>query len=208
MKLKFELVNGCGVLVENRLIVDGKKYIDSINKAIHTWDMGSGIHEGKSTWCDVIIFAEKELGLDVPVFEWRDFEPNEKSLLSMFYNVCKATYPEFDEWIEAKEYKKWLEKSNPAKYTEDEVVEFVMSVISQYEFGNKNIHNRELITESLKSIQKYPKYVVMESEYDCCKRYVNCKGCDATSEMINYRLKLLTNSDGKQQGIVKEILWT
>lgn len=34
-------------------------------------------------------------------------------------------------------------------YTEEQVIEFTMAMISQYEFGNKNIHNRELLKESL-----------------------------------------------------------
>jgi len=34
-------------------------------------------------------------------------------------------------------------------YTEEQVIEFTMNIISQYEFGNKNIHNRELLKESL-----------------------------------------------------------
>jgi hypothetical protein len=36
----------------------------------------------------------------------------------MFYNICKATYPNFDEWIEAKEYNKAKEKY---KYTEEDL---------------------------------------------------------------------------------------
>lgn len=34
-------------------------------------------------------------------------------------------------------------------YTEEQVIDFAMSMISQYEFGNKNIWNRELLKESL-----------------------------------------------------------
>ncbi len=36
----------------------------------------------------------------------------------MFYNICKATYPNFDEWIEAKEYNKAKEKY---KYTGEDL---------------------------------------------------------------------------------------
>lgn len=35
----------------------------------------------------------------------------------MFYGILKATYPDFDEWVEAKEYNKAKEKY---KYTEDD----------------------------------------------------------------------------------------
>ena len=34
-------------------------------------------------------------------------------------------------------------------YTEEQVIEFTMNMISQYKFGNTNIHNRELLKESL-----------------------------------------------------------
>jgi hypothetical protein len=36
----------------------------------------------------------------------------------MFYNICKATYPYFDEWIEAKEYNKTKEKY---KWTDEDL---------------------------------------------------------------------------------------
>ena len=39
---------------------------------------------------------------------------------------------------------------------------------------------------------KQPKWFVAETEYDCCNRYQNCIGCDATAEMINLRLKTTT----------------
>jgi hypothetical protein len=47
--------------------------------------------------------------------------------------------------------------------------------------------------EFIKSLkQPKPKWFVAETEYDCCNRYQNCKGCDATAEMINLRLKTTT----------------
>ena len=44
---------------------------------------------------------------------------------------------------------------------------------------------------------KTPTHFEFEMEYDCCGRYVNCKGCDATAEMINLRHKTTTNSQGQ-----------
>lgn len=35
------------------------------------------------------------------------------------------------------------------KFTEDDMVEFAMNMISQYQFGNTNIHNRSMLRESL-----------------------------------------------------------
>ena len=34
-------------------------------------------------------------------------------------------------------------------FTEEQVIDFAMCMISQYEFGNKNIWNKELLKESL-----------------------------------------------------------
>lgn len=50
--------------------------------------------------------------------------------------------------------------------------------------------------ESL-SQPKYPIAFMFETEYDCCGRYENCKGCDATAEMINLRPKTTTKSQGQ-----------
>jgi hypothetical protein len=195
-KLKFEPVNGYGVLVENKLIVDGEKYTDSINKAIHNWDMGTGIHKEKSAWCDVIIFAEKELGLEgVPIFEWREFEV----------------------WQKSKEVKHWGQfastafvkgyKSNPAKYTESDLRSAIkMAVKGMLDSG---IKGWTTITENeiIQSLQKYPKWVVMESY---CTYGDNCpsEGAYDKQHLCNVEYKLFTNSEGKQQGTVKEIIWT
>ena len=212
MKLKFELVNGCGVLVENRLIVDGEKYIDSINKAIHTWDMGSGIHEGKSTWCNVIIFAEKELGLDVPVFEWRDFEV-EKFAEKECEKEFKIKHPSDEtKWKKAlwKDGFTHNHKSNPAKYTEDDLRKVIaMSKIASthdglidmdswisngYEGAIPAYSEEEII----QSLQKYPKYVVMVETISLYK------GNGTYGSIVP---RIFTNSDGEQQGVIKELIW-
>jgi hypothetical protein len=182
MKLKFELVNGYGILVDEEAeIKEGEWAIEMYNGQSQAVNPLKFTDENGNNWfvrkmnmycgkndheAHKIIFAEKELKLEgVPVFEWRDFEPNEKSLLSMFYNVCKATYPEFDEWIEAKEYKKWLEKSNPAKYTEEDLQKAFHAgeeriLKREYE---KGLSELDSYTNLKKSLQKYPQYVVMEN---------------------------------------------
>lgn len=43
---------------------------------------------------------------------------------------------------------------------------------------------------------KYPIGLECEMEYDCCGRYQNFKGCDATADIINVRLKTTSNSQG------------
>jgi hypothetical protein len=219
MKLKFELFNGYGVLIdENPVLNKGNLYIDRDGKiktvgkteggliySIEDMDEDEFNHHYFDRNCEImgkIIFAEPELKLEgVPVFEWKDFEPNEKSLLSMFYNVCKATYPEFDEWIEAKEYKKWLNKSNQAKYTEDDLRKITQAAFVVMSNPETVIADFDRWFEKrLQSLQKYPKWVVMESEYFKVNGMID--------EASSIRSKLYTNSDGKQQGIVKELIWT
>ena len=41
------------------------------------------------------------------------------------------------------------------KFTEDDMVEFAMNMISQYQFGNTNIHNRGILMESLPKKELY-----------------------------------------------------
>ena len=50
------------------------------------------------------------------------FEEIKYDFAEMFYNLLKATYTDFDEWVEAKEYKKAKEKY---KFTEDDVIKIV-----------------------------------------------------------------------------------
>ena len=52
---------------------------------------------------------------------------------------------------------------------------------------------------------KSPITFMFETEYDCCNRYENCKGCDATAEMINLRPKTTTNSQGQTVWVGKYI---
>jgi hypothetical protein len=217
MKLKFELVNGYGILVdqEAEITKNGYHYNPRTKTATKNSKVGNNALI-KYADCIEIIFAEPELKLEgVPVFEWRDFEPNEKSLLSMFYNTCKATYPLFDDWIEAKEYKKWLEKYNPAKYTENDLMILSNFIIEFYEYQMENKHFidkygfsvdkldlSDAIYKLIQSLQKYPQYVVMESE-----EVIVGVTEDGSEYVTELNLKLYNNSEGKQQGTVNELIW-
>jgi hypothetical protein len=212
MKLKFELVNGYGILIDEEAeIKEGDLIFDSDIKRIVVADSLKVITSTKR-YCDYyhkIIFAEKELNLGVPVFEWKDFD--------YFYEIAKRRYfnPETGECIRstigADDYIEGFKegyKSNPAKYTEEDLRKITQAAFVVMSNPETVIADFDRWFEKrLQSLQKYPKYVVMESEYDCCKRYVNCKGCDATPEMINYRPKLFINSEDKQQGVIKELIW-
>jgi hypothetical protein len=54
-------------------------------------------------------------------------------------------------------------------YTEEQVIEFTMNMISQYEFGNKVIWNREL----LKELFQYVEPIELPSDEDLDKWIVN-----------------------------------
>ena len=116
MKLKFELINGYGVLVDE----ESDPFLLPIGKTVlHIEDNYKGfikiekdtilgfILSGKRIYWEVI-FAEKELGLDVPVFEWRDFEVKKLANEKFDFSFNKVTF--------IQGY-----KSNTAKYTEEDL---------------------------------------------------------------------------------------
>ena len=198
MKLKFELVNGYGVLVdEEEEIIAGDLILwnGKVKTAIDT----EYIHPSHK-----IIFAEPELKLEgVPVFEWRDFEV----------------------WQKSKEVKHWGQfastafvkgyKSNPAKYTEGDLKKILE------EWGERVRYDNEGYTCSfekwwsqkrshiIQSLQKYPKWVVMESEIISLLPTGNhtIKKEDV-SKTFKTDFKLFTNSEGKKQGTIEELIWT
>ena len=73
-------------------------------------------------------------------------------------------------------------------YTEEQVIDFTMSMISQYEFGNKNIWNRELLKESLdcKTPIELPSDEDIEKEFDTHneKYYIFTEGAKWMKEQI------------------------
>ena len=190
--LKFELVNGYGVLVdEEEEIIAGDLILwnGKVKTAIDT----EYIHPSHK-----IIFAEPELKLEgVPVFEWRDFEV----------------------WQKSKEVKHWGQfastafvkgyKSNPAKYTEEDLRKAIQLTLIDAEKSVmwSDIYHHHLSNKIIQSLQKYPKYVVMESEEKEVKVYDNSGGHPGGHWEIFNSTKLFTNSEGKQQGTVKELIW-
>jgi hypothetical protein len=208
-KLKFELVNGYGVLVDREVKIDKDDFYISWEDSYTTpkWVIyckSTGLN-GKNPM--KIIFAEKELGLDVPIFEWRDFEVENN--------------PNIHDWVQEvilKEGKYWNDqdalepvyygiikgyKSNPAKYTEEDLRKAI-EMARDYPADVVGYQKDEII----QSLQKYPKYVVMEM------KVVNDFGEPYSFDDMDfgvereYRPKLFTNSDGKSQGTVKELIWT
>jgi len=204
MKLKFELVNGYGILVdqEAEITKNGYHYNPRTKTATKNSKVGNNALI-KYAECIEIIFAEPELKLeDVPVFEWRDFEveklTNEKyndPLVFSNGNIKKLGF------IEGY-------KSNPAKYTENDLRN-AMKMMMQGSIVDDEYYPLFSEDEIMQSLQKCPEYVVMESEGYCGSPYTTerCPKCIDSCDRAYTRLKLFTNSEGKQQGTVKELIW-
>lgn len=205
MKLKTEVVNGYLVLVdEDAEIKDGDWFFldmtdNNLPNELHQMGPNKKSKTGginfyhNTAWtncCSKIIFAEPELKLEgVPVFEWRDFDEDEiaESVLRKQNWDTTITLPFNQGFIQGY-------KSNPAKYTESDLEDLLIAY-------NKARDNDEhfFIDEYIQSLQKYPKWVVMESEYFKVNGMID--------EASSIRSKLFTNSEGKQEGTVKELIW-
>jgi hypothetical protein len=220
MKLKFELVNGFGVLVDE----EADPFLLPVGKTVlHVEDSYRGFRKiekdtilgfllsGKRIYWEVV-FAEKELGLDVPVFEWRDFEVEKLAIKEFPHDTGMSI-------VARGAFRKGY-KSNPAKYTENDLREAIAFGKEQgvyYEFATQSDSSKEYakglqqdqqehIEIFIQSLQKYPAYIVMSMEA------INDFGEPYSFDDIDfgvekeYRLKLYTNSEGKQQGTVKELI--
>jgi hypothetical protein len=186
MKLKFELVNGYGVLLDDSIAETGKPYYGYGQKKVYIKQKGV-IQAG-----DTIVFAEKELGLDVPVFEWRDFEVEKLAIKEFPHDTGMSI-------VARGAFRKGYQ-SNPAKYTESDLRKAI-SMARDYPADVVGYQEDEII----QSLQKFPKYVVMESE-------LVDSGNHGSGEIFhNNRIEeftLFTNSERKQQGTIKELIWT
>jgi hypothetical protein len=216
MKLKFELVNGYGILVDG----ESDPFLLPVGKTVlHVEDGYRGFRKiekdtilgfilsGKRIYWEVV-FAEKELGIDVLVFDWRDFEveklANEKYNDPLVFSNGNIKKLGFKEGY----------KSNPAKYTEEDIERaFIVGLNCSQEISLKGLPTDEgldyqykKLNQFIQSLQKHPKYVVME---DYCTYGDDCpsKGAYDKQHLCNVEYKLFTNSEGKQQGTVKELIW-
>jgi hypothetical protein len=122
------------IKTENYLLVVDESKIESGSKSLLILD---GFQDGEpmilSHWQGV---ADGYLGKKIiyhlplnnaPTLEGVELLPPlevvKYDFAKMFYNICKATYPEFDEWIEAKEYNKSKAKETYPN-SDDDMVEF------------------------------------------------------------------------------------
>ncbi len=194
-QLKFEPVNGYGVLVDENIECPEDSRVWNISLKTNMVFRGyrKDFGHNADTTVRQIIFAEKELNLEgVPVFEWRDFEVEK---------LAKKSLPDDTDWQKRIAFVQ-VYKSNPAKYTEEDLRKAM-------DYASQITNNRlKYIDDYVKSLQKYPKYVVMESEIvSLLPTGSHIIKKEDVSKTFKTDLKLFTNSEGKQEGIVKELIW-
>jgi hypothetical protein len=179
MKLKFELVNGYGILVdqEAEITKNGYHYNPRTKTATKNSKVGNNALI-KYADCIEIIFAEPELKLEgVPVFEWRDFEVEKLAEKYADFSNDHITMSFGDKFNETSK-RDFIGgyKSNPAKYTENDLMILSNFIIEFYEYQMENKHFidkygfsvdkldlSDAIYKLIQSLQKYPEYVVMEN---------------------------------------------
>ena len=141
-----------------------------------------------------------------PVLEGVDLLPplNEPiDFAEMFYGILKATYPEFDDWVEAVEYKK--HKATTKVYSEEDIFGFLKFYNSadtnkpEYRYKHPSMdgshiqHNNEIdrriLAEYLQSFNPRPKYFVAEIE--------GYKVNGMVDEATIFRIKTTTDNQGR-----------
>jgi hypothetical protein len=194
------------------LVVDDSKIkgddIVLVNNEYHTNDIRKFTTAlgGKSEWCKKII-AHLPLN-NSPVLEGVPLLPSLEivryDFAEMFYNICKATYPNFDEWIEAKEYNKAKEKY---KYTEEEynkLLSFIKKIDDEGYDPYDSAHHLQVsryVDEARNIIQslqqpKMPVAFECEESVDSDSMYV---------DYVIYKPKTTTNPQGQTEWVGKYI---
>ena len=213
MKLKYININGHGVLVDESAEITGYLY-----EWLYNTKTGETSNIGEPDENDVkIIFAEKELNLDVPILSnWRNWEVEQlvKEKYSIpfpnkFSNMNQEAYKERYAFIAGYNH-------NKAKYTEEDLrkaIEMAREGTLDYTFGDPYYEFEQGEDVIIQSLQRYPKHIVMESEQVIKEEYKTCPyvkevGCIKNICTCYYfKPKLITNSENKQEGIIKEIIY-
>jgi hypothetical protein len=212
-QLKYIDVNGYGILVDESAELDGYYFDEYINKIKHT----SGAEYEKADFMNKIIFAEKELNLDVPILpNWREWEVEQMAFKSWEAQI------KYDTQVYKRSYTKGYIESynhNKAKYTEEDLEQmFMIGLNCSQEINMKDMTKEDALNyqsnklyKAIQSLQKVPKFIVMKDErIEEIERDhdEDVNGDNAFKHKSwQQRLKLITNSEGKQEGIIKEIIF-
>jgi hypothetical protein len=137
-------------------------------------------------------------GVDVLPTNWRDSgeEESKTNFAEVFYRLLKNTYPTFEEWIEAIEYRK--QSREKYKFTEEDMRKaIIMSSLSTVDF----IPDRcDVIIQTIQQ-PKYP--IAFECEVELV--YYPANWPKEGEERPPYRPKTFINSEGRTEWVGKYI---
>lgn len=192
-KLKYLESNGYGLLID-----DSASFYPEYNDPSNIITISKiGKHYAVDNYWK-IIFAAPELNLEgVPLLpDYKEWEV-EQLAKQRYGDDMYLFAQQRDGFIEAYKHKK-------AKYTEEDLGNL-------WDFC---AYNKGSFQEGLQSLQKIPKYIVMESDekftcYNCNAGNLSKNNYCKSNCNIHSKLepKLITNSEGKQEGIIKEIIY-
>jgi len=165
--------------------------------------------------CHAIVFAEKELNLDVPVLpNWREWEVEQEAL--SFLKLQPQQILTKDKEIGLLTGFIAGYNSNKDKYTEEDIKRIIHwaslneDVRLSEEEMFQSLQKHPKYEEMFQSLQKHPKYIEVESEkcgYPCSYPSKGNHYVDENSMYVPFKYKLITNSESKQEGIIKEIIY-
>ena len=212
MKLKYIDINGYGVLVdENAEIKDKEPFIDMRDYPHNTSDYdiyyaGSGGNVEFSNRIGAkIICAEPELNFDLPILNWRQWEVMQESLKVGLKLYVHGNY-DFENGFRVGY------NHNKKLYTEADMRRAIEMAERGVIDSSKIGHSIYTLDEIIQSLQKLPKFMVIE-DYDVkvnkSGRVVNPFDLTQNQSECDWVIspKLITNSQGKQEVIIKEILY-
>ena len=140
---------------------------------------------------------------DSPILEGVDLLPlleqTRYDFAKMFYDILKATYPTFDEWIEAKEYNKAKEKY---KYTEDDMRKAIFLYAGWITGGVPSLKVAKTAEERLEQIFQSLSQPKMPVAFECEEKV------SSDSMYVNhviYETKTITTTKGHTQWMGKYI---
>lgn len=212
MKLKYIEISRHGLLVDESAEIKENDWcvnIGRLNEIIIPPDniIGKADYTAKvligSSWRKIIC-AEKELNLDLPILpNWRGWEVRkEANELRSRGSIIKHPDPNTNVF-ESGLYQGFIAgyNYNKAKYTEEQLFSFLDNEDNhtEGELGYPCI-DISAFKYYIKSLQKVPKYIVLESNTIVI-------GHTGTQNIFGETLKLATNSEGKQEVIIKEIIY-
>ncbi len=145
-----------------------------------------------------IISAEKELNVDVPILpNFRDWEV-EKEANKAYKEYCEKHNIDYHLLDASCFYIGYNHNKNT--YTKEDLRKAMIAIHKKCYGRMYDEKDEECI---IKSLDKIPQYIVLETN-ERCKCGTTCEFSICKHES---KPKLITNSEGKKEVIIKEILW-